>query len=77
MDPSEGDFCQIVDKARQLLDIWLSDDQISNMSVYELKNFSQEKGERTSIPKAYIDKGDKDKDGQYLIHQLLPNRTIH
>ena len=42
-DPSEGDFCQIVDNDRQLLDIWLSDDQITNMSVYDLKTLVRRK----------------------------------
>ena len=42
-DSSEGDFCQIVDNDRQLLDIWLSDDQITNMSVYELKTLVRRK----------------------------------
>ena len=48
-DPSEGDFCQIVDNDRQLLDIWLSDDQITNMSVYELKTLVRRKAKEQAF----------------------------
>jgi hypothetical protein len=36
-DPVEGDFCQLVDKDRQLLECSLTDDQIRNTSKYDLK----------------------------------------
>ena len=60
-DPSEGDFCQIVDNDRQLLDIWLSDDQISKMSVYELKTLARKKAKEQAYKRLIAIKETKTK----------------
>ena len=36
-DTSEGDFCQLVDSDLQLIDLQMSNDQISGMSSFDLK----------------------------------------
>ena len=39
----EGDFCQLVDSDRDMLDIQLTDEQISQFSTYDFKNLVKSK----------------------------------
>ena len=48
-DPIKGDFCQLVNDDRQLIDLQLSDSQISNMTRYELKLLVKSKARQAAF----------------------------
>ena len=45
-NPTQGDFCQLVSDDSHLIDIQLSDSQISNMTRYDLKMLVKSKARR-------------------------------
>ena len=48
-DTSEGDFCQLVDNDREMLDIQMSDDQIAQTSPYDFKNIVKLKASQAAF----------------------------
>ena len=48
-DPTQGDFCQLVTDDSQLIDLQLSDSQISNMTRYDLQMLVKSKARRAAF----------------------------
>ena len=47
--PSPGDFCQLVDKDRQLLDCLFTDEQIASISKYDFKTILKKKAKEEAF----------------------------
>ena len=48
-DTTDGDFCQLVDGDRDMLDIQLTDEQIAQMSSYDFKNLVKLKARQAAF----------------------------
>ena len=73
-DPSQGDFCLLVDNDRLLLDCCLTDEQIGQTSKYDFRILVKKKAKEQAFRTLM---SIKDKNGKHHIHQQSPNPTIH
>ena len=48
-DTTDGDFCQLVDSDRDMLDIQLTDEQIAQISPYDFKNLVKQKARQAAF----------------------------
>ena len=48
-DPTDGDFCQLVDGDRDLIDLQLEDNQIATMSPFDFRNMVKLKARQASF----------------------------
>ena len=60
-DTTDGDFCQLVDGDRDLIDLQLEDDQIANMSPFDFKNLVKLKARQASFNYLMLIKESKSK----------------
>ena len=76
-DPSEGDFCQLVNKDRQLLNCSLTDEQIQQYSKYDFKTLVKNKAKEEAFRTLLSIKDTKTKMDNILYTNSFQNPTIH
>ena len=70
--PSPGDFCQLVDKDRQLLDCLFTDEQIVSISNYDLGTIQEKKAKEEAFRRLMSIKDSKSK--MYNICYINPTQ---